>query len=116
MWLLHLLLLFAVYSVGPGFFFVRRLRLSPLEKLVTSVALSYFLIYLGSFAILVFAGHRMTDRPDLQRALHTGLAAVCFLLTVASIRDLVRLLNHAPVRRMLGAYGLFLLWGFVLLS
>jgi hypothetical protein len=116
MWLLHLLLLFAVYSVGPGLFFVRRLKLSPSEKLVTAVGLSYFIVYLGSFGILVVAGHRMTDRPDLQRALHTGLAVVCLLLTLASLRDLVRLLNHAPARRMVAAYGLFLLWGFLLLS
>src|SRR5215211_739426 len=116
MWLLHLLLLFAVYSVGPGLFFVRRLRLSPSEKLVTAVGVSYFLVYLGSFGILILAGHRMTDRPDVQRALHRGLAAVCLLLTLASIRDLLRLLNHGAVRRMLAAYGLFLVWGVVLLA
>src|SRR4051794_27246529 len=101
MWFLQLILLLAIYSVGPGFFFLRHTRLAPAEKLVASVGLSYLLVYLGSFAwYLTGAGVRW------QAAISVG----CLVLTALSLRDLRRLLAGRQVRRMLAAYGLFLAW------
>src|SRR5438105_4861900 len=107
MWLLQLALLLAVYTVGPGLFFLRRARLAPAEKLVASVGLSYLLVYLGSFAwYLTGAGPRW----------QTAVSAACLGLTLLSARDLGRLVTNRQVRRMLLAYGLFLAWAVLLLS
>ena len=95
MWLAQLLLLFAIESVGPGLFIVRRWRLSPSEKLVISVGVSYFLVYLGSFAIFA-AG--LNSRWQLLVTL------TCLLLTIASFRDFLRLVSNRQVRRMLLGY------------
>ncbi|MGH9674296.1 MAG: hypothetical protein ACRD44_14035 [Bryobacteraceae bacterium] len=49
------LALLAVCCFTPGFFFVRRLRWSPLEKLCGSVALSLILVYLAAWGIYCFS-------------------------------------------------------------
>src|SRR5262245_21138909 len=46
--------LLAACSFMPGFLFVRRLRLTPLEKLSCSVALSLILLYLAGSVIYWF--------------------------------------------------------------
>src|SRR3954454_16219922 len=107
MWLLLLIVVLAVYSLGPGFFFLRRTRLAPAEKLVASVGLSYLLVYLGSFAwYLTGAGQRW----------QVAVSLACLVLTILSLRDLGRLLANHHVRRLLAAYGLFLAWAVLLLS
>ena len=102
-----LLFCFAVCSVGPGLFCLRRTRLAPAEKLVASVGLSYLLVYLGSFAWYL---SRLGPAWQWTVPL-TGLA-----FTLLSARDLWRLSRHPHVRRVLSALGLFLLWAIVLLS
>src|SRR3954447_9472857 len=101
MWLLQLIILLALYSLGPGFFFLRRTRLAPAEKLVASIGLSYLLVYLGSFAwYLTGAGQRW----------QAAVSLTCLVLTALSFRDLTRLLANHHVRRLLATYGLFLCW------
>src|SRR3954451_18183602 len=107
MWLLQLIILLALYSLGPGFFFLRRTRLAPAEKLVASIGLSYLFVYLGSFAWYLTGAD-----PRWQAA----VSVACLVLTVLSLRDLRRFLAHRQVRRMLAAYGLFLAWAVLLLS
>ena len=46
-----LLLLLPVCSFAPGFFFLRKLRWNPLEKLCGSIGLSLILLYLASWGI-----------------------------------------------------------------
>ena len=107
MWFFQLLVLFAVYSVGPGLFFLRRTRLGPGEKLVASVGLSYLLVYLLSFGwYLTRLGERW----------HVGVSLICLGLTLACGRTRSGLFRHRQVRRMLAAFGLFLVWGLLLLS
>ena len=53
--LLLTLVLLVVCSFAPGFFFVRRLRWSGLEKLCGSIALSLALLWLASWGIYLFA-------------------------------------------------------------
>ena len=114
---LHLLLLFAVYSVGPGFFFVRRLRLSPSEKLVTSVALSRTS---SSTSARRDPGVRRPpdDRPagppagSAHRARGRQLPAHPRVNPRPCAAAEPRA-GPADARRV---PGLFLLWGFVLLS
>ncbi len=49
------LLLFALLSVGPGWWLAARLRATPAERLVASVALSWLALFLGGWAVYVAA-------------------------------------------------------------
>jgi len=49
--ILGLLILLGVCTLCPGFFFIRKLRWSPLEKLCGAIGLSLVSIYLASFGI-----------------------------------------------------------------
>ena len=85
--LLLTLVLLVVCSFAPGFFFVRRLRWSGLEKLCGSIALSLVLLWLASWGIYILA----------PPAAYFGLAAVC---GVAGHDRRQR--RRAPVRRLAG--------------
>ncbi len=52
--LCFLLALLVICSFVPGFFFVRRLRWTPLEKLCGSIGLSMALVYLAAWTIYCF--------------------------------------------------------------
>ena len=106
-WLAILPAALVLSSLGPGLLVTRRLGLSPLERLVTSVALSYVLLYVASFALYV------AGAGPVWHAVVAGAYTVC---TVACIPDLVRLARRACVRRVLLAHAAFLFWGLLLLS
>jgi dolichyl-phosphate-mannose-protein mannosyltransferase len=93
-------------SIGPGLFFVRRFHWKPLETLCASVAVSLGLVYVCSFGIYV------ANLPVVPA--HRILSAGCWLLTIASWRDLRQLLIRRRLRRALGAFAF--LWSWTLLQ
>jgi hypothetical protein len=106
-WLAILPLCLLASSVGPGMLIARRLRLSPVERLVCAVGLSFLLLYVVSFALYAAAaGPRW----------HVGVAAIYAGCTVACVGDVRRLWRRRDVRTALAALALFLLWGLLLLS
>ena len=107
-----LALLLPVCSFAPGFFFVRKLRWNPLEKLTGSIGLSLILVYLAAWGIYCMGarGNGMPVHPlpfVVVSLLCAAMAAVCW-------KDIGRLLRAAPVRQALAGFGFLLLWAAVL--
>jgi hypothetical protein len=101
--LLLVVALLLVCGFAPGFFFIRRLPWTPLEKLCGSIALSLMLVYLAAWAIYCFG-------PTDQRPAYwvvAGLAAVAADLAKA---DALRLFKTFRVRQALQGFGFLLLW------
>jgi len=109
-----LLLLLPVCSFAPGFFFVRKLQWSPLEKLCGSLGLSLILLYLVCWGIYC-AGARGNGMPvhPLPYAL---VSLVCAAMGARSWKDIGRLLGMKPVRRALAGFGFLLLWSALLMA
>jgi len=105
--LLLLVSILVACSLAPGFFFVRRWRWGPLEKLCGSIGLSLLLIYLASFGIYVL------ELPGYWHWLVTGAALILGLL---SGRELLGLLGSRSLRRPLAGFGLLGLWTLLLLG
>ncbi len=114
MLLLKLVLTFgllAVCSFTPGFFFVRRLPWTPLEKLCGSIGLSLVLLFLASWLVYLFTGGNESERiPFLC------VSAVCVALGIAARGDIARLFHARPVRQAVAAYGFLLLWTLLILG
>jgi 4-amino-4-deoxy-L-arabinose transferase-like glycosyltransferase len=106
---LFVLVLLAVCSFAPGFFFVRHLRWSPLEKLCGSIGLSLILLYLAVWA--VFLSTSGNPAPY-----YFGISALCILAAMAARRDLVRLLQAQQLRSGLVGFGFLLLWTLLILA
>jgi hypothetical protein len=105
--ILLLLVVLVPCSLGPGFFFIRKFRWSPLEKLCGSVGLSLVLIYLAAFGIYVL---------KLPIWTYWVVSGLCCLLGLLSARDLSRMLSARQVRRPLAGFGFLLLWTLLLLG
>jgi hypothetical protein len=103
-----LLALLLICSFFPGFFFVRRLRWTPLEKLCGSVGLSLVLLYLAAWAIYCFG-------PKNQRPAYWVVAAAVVLLGVPSWRDAVRIFQSFRIRQTLLAFTFLLASTFTML-
>jgi len=103
-----LLLLLPVCSFAPGFFFIRKLRWNPLEKLCASIGLSLILVYLASWAIYC-AGARGNNMP-VHRLPYFVITLVCAAMGAACWKDIAGLLRSVEVKRALAAFGLLLLW------
>ncbi|HVT44096.1 MAG TPA: hypothetical protein VMT00_06875 [Thermoanaerobaculia bacterium] len=101
-----LLLLMAVCCLAPGFFFVRRLRWSPLEKLTGSVALSLILLYCATFAIYLLRAPRFA---------YWLVTAACLVLAAVTLSDLRWLLASRQVLRALAGFGVLAAWSFAML-
>ncbi|PYS37655.1 MAG: hypothetical protein DMG14_20495 [Acidobacteria bacterium] len=109
-----LLGLLIVCCFAPGFFFVRRLRLSPIEKLCASIGLSLILLYLDTWIVyLAAAGSSGTRMPRAPFALSS---AACVVLGVLAWKDLFRFVRLFRVKRALLGYGFLLLWTLVILA
>ncbi len=98
-----LLLLLAVCSFAPGFFFIRRLRWTPLEKLCGSIGLSLALLYLAAWGIYCFGPHD-------PRGAYWAVAAASVALGALAWRDAWRLARTFRVRQALAGFGFLLLW------
>src|ERR1022692_367226 len=107
-----LLLLLPVCSFAPGFFFIRKLRWNPLEKLCGSIGLSLILLYLACWGIYC-AGARRDNMP-VHRAPFVAVALVCAAMGAICRKDILRLLRISSVKQALAGFGFLLLWTAVL--
>jgi hypothetical protein len=107
-----LLLLLPVCSFAPGFFFIRKLRWNPLEKLCGSIGLSLILLYLASWGIYC-TGTRGSGMP-VHPLPFIVISLVCAAMGAACWKDIGRLLRATPVRGALAGLGFLLLWNAVL--
>lgn len=103
------LALVAMCSFTPGFFWVRRLPWTPLEKLCGSIGLSLALIYLGAWGIYCFG-------PRDERLALRVMAAAALPAGAAAWRDIARLVRCPHVRRALAGYGFLLAFTLAMLS
>ena len=103
------LCLLAICGFAPGFFFLRRLRWSPMEKLCGSIGLSLALLYLASWAI--YLAH-----PPGGPAAWFLVSAVCAAAAIAARRDIRSLFRARQARRALAGYGFLLAWTLLILS
>src|SRR5579863_1059769 len=83
-----------VCGFAPGFFFIRRLPWTPLEKLCSSVALSFLFLYLAMWVNFCFGPH--DERPVCWL-----IAAVAIGLGAAAWKDARRLLATFRLRQTL---------------
>jgi len=103
-----LLVLLAICSFTPGFYFVRKLRWSQPEKLCGAVGLSLILLYAVSTA---FYWLDITGP-----AAFWAVSAICLALGMLARRDIVRLVSWGQTRSMLAAFACLLLWTLALLA
>jgi len=107
-----LLLLLPVSSFAPGFFFIRKLRWTPLEKLCASIGLSLTLLYLAVWGIYC-TGSRGNGMP-VHRLPYAVVAAISVALALVSRKDMVRLLRVPQVKHALAGFGFLCLWSALL--
>jgi hypothetical protein len=98
--------LLIVSSIGPGLLFVRYLRWRPMETLCGSVALSFFLLYLTTFAIYILG------LPPAWAYVPTAGAMAA---NVVCGRDLRRLWRSRETRATMLAFLAILSWLLLLL-
>jgi hypothetical protein len=103
------LLVSAVCWFAPGFYFVRRLRCTGLEKVCGSIALSLTLVWLVAWSVYVFA-------PEIERPAYAGITLVSLAMLAAARRDAAALLRQARVRRALAGFAFVVAWTLVVLS
>jgi len=89
-----------VFSFGPGFLFLRRMRWNPMEKICGSIALSLLIIGGLSFAVY------LSGLPSWG---YYGITAVAGALTLAGA-DGWGLIGDHHVRRTAAAFGLLVIW------
>src|SRR5579859_1634999 len=104
-----LLVLLAACSFLPGFYFVRRLRWTPLEKLAGSVALSLILLYLAAWLAYLFL-------PDYLSVVSPFVSLACVALGVVARHDLERWMATFRIRQALSSQGFLILWSLLILS
>src|SRR5271163_426645 len=97
------LALLAVCAFIPGFFFIRRLRWSPMEKLCGSVGLSLILVYLVFFAVHAFA-------PGMEAAVSYGFSALSIVLIFFTRKDSVELFQSFRIRQVMKGFSFLLFW------
>jgi len=109
-----LLILLVVCSFAPGFYFLRKLRWSPLEKLCGSVGLSLILLYLASWAVYCF-GERGHDMP-VHAAPFVVVSLACLAAAAVCWKDIDRLARAKSVRQVLAGFGFLTIWTAVLMA
>src|SRR4051794_3586545 len=102
-------LLLLLCSFFPGFFFVRRLRWAPLEKLSGSIGLSLILVYLGAWGAYCLG-------PKDQRPVYWAIAGASALLAALSARDLLSFFRSFRIRQALLSFMFLLPWTLTMLS
>jgi hypothetical protein len=105
-----LLCLLSVCSLAPGFYCVRGLPWSPLEKLCGGIGLSLVLLYLAAWGIYCFIPR------GIAGGAFVAMSAVCILLGLLARQDLAALFRSWRVRRSLVGYAFLLLWTVVMLA
>ena len=102
------LLILALGCFAPGFFFVRRLGWTPMEKLCAAVGLSLVLLFLAGW--MVYA----TWLPWTPSAV--AISVACAALLVPAWGDVRRLFAAPRVRQTSTAFGWLLLWTLTMLA
>jgi hypothetical protein len=110
--LVLLLFLLPVCSFAPGFFFVRKLRWNPLEKLCGSIGLSLILIYLTTWAIYC-TGARGNNLPAVSLPFFV-VSLICAAMGAVCWKDIATLWRAKAVREALAGFGFLLLWTAIL--
>ena len=108
------LLLIPLCCFSPGFFFVRKLRWNPLEKLTGSIGLSLILIYLVSW--IVYCLGTRGDNMPIQPAPYIAVSVACAALAFLSAKDILRLFRAPSVRRAMVGFGFLLVFAALMLS
>jgi len=110
-----LLCLLPVCSLAPGFYCVRRLPWSPMEKLCGGIGLSLVLLYLASWGIYHFSP-RAASGTAVATGAFVAVSLVCVLLGILARKDIIALLRSWRVRRAVLGYTFLLLWTMVILA
>jgi hypothetical protein len=105
---LTLALLF-VCTFTPGFFWVRRFRLNPMEKLCGAIGVSLILLYSVAWACACFA-------PQREPEVFYGASALCFIFGAVAIADIRRLFRSFRIHGVVSGFLFLLLWMLVILS
>src|SRR5215510_540475 len=104
--------LVVVCSFGPGFFFARHWRWTPMEKLCGSVGVSLSVSYLF-FVTVYLLSQSGRDVPRLALA---SFSACALVLMVIARRDVAGLFRSFRVHRAIGAFSFLLIWTFLILT
>ena len=104
-----LLCLLLVCSLAPGFYCVRGLPWSPMEKLSGGIALSLVLLYLASWGIYCFI-------PRQNGGAFAAVSLVCALLAILARKDFSALLRSFRVCRAVLGYAFLFFWTVVILA
>ena len=113
---LLVLVLLVVCGFAPGFFFIRHLRWSPMEKLCGSIGASFAMLYLLAGTIYFFSptgtGAQAEMRPGLLMLISAASAALGF----AARRDIARLFYSFRVRHALAGFCFLFVWTLLILG
>ena len=110
-----LLCLLLVCSFVPGFYCVRKLPWSPLEKLCGGIGLSLVLLYLASWGIYHFSP-RAASGTAVATGAFLAVSLACVLLAILARQDIYALIRSFRVRRAALGYAFLLLWTIVTLA
>jgi len=106
--------LLIVCCFSPGFFLVRQLRWTPMEKLCGSTGLSLILLYLTTWFIYLVGGSGTGVHLPVRSLVL--ISTLCAVLGIIARRDVSRLLHSFRIRSALLAYSFLLVWTLVLLG
>lgn len=101
------LAILAVCAFAPGFYFVRRLRWSGVEKLCGSVALSLILLWLASWGVYV---------SGLSWLAAWAITGGCILMGAAARSDAAALFRGVRVRRTAAGFAFVVVWMLLVLA
>ena len=110
-----LLCLLLICSLAPGFYCVRKLPWSPMEKLSGGVGLSLVLLYLASWGIYCLSPHGGSG-ATVQTGAFVVVSLICVLLGILARKDLYALIRSLRVRRAVLGYAFLLLCAVVILA
>jgi len=105
-------LLLLLCGFATGFFLVRRLRWTPMEKLCGSVGASLIICYLFFAAVYLLS----PAKTGVSRIALLGFPACSALFLALSWREAARLLGSFRVRRAVQGLGLLAVWTLLILT
>ncbi len=104
---LALICIFLISFISPGYYIASKLRLNPLETFCTSIAFSFLIIYLGSFAVYCL------HLPPFSLYFMTGL----FLFaTLGRLKELRKMMFHPEVKKPVLFFLSLFIWCLGLLA
>lgn len=103
--LIYLIIIFHFCLFIPGYLISRKSDLSDVIKLVNSISLSIFIIFLVSFVLYVF---------ELEAIVYVLFSLCLVVATVWMRKELFAFFRSPPVKPLVRYYGIFILWVFLL--